>query len=351
MTARKRCLMIGAGLMANAWIRRFLPNFADRTEVVGLVDVDRRALMATGDYLSLSPSRRFADMAVAFESVDADFCAIIVPPAFHKEAVMHAVRRRLPILSEKPIADTWPSCLDIYAAVKGADLKMQVIQNYRYEAPMLTLRQVLRDGTLGRINYVVARFAADYREYGSWGAPFRHEIPHAMLVDASIHHFDQIRNLTSADCASIAGWDWNPPWSSSKGEFCNLFVLRMTSGSYASYESSGTGAGEQNTWHEEHYRVECERGAVAIGRDRIVRTHRFTRGRGLVTEEVLPLKPAREGHNWLIDEFLNWLDGGPTPATVIDDNVKSAAMVFAALEASRTSQVIDVEAMVGALHP
>lgn len=347
MSTKKRVLMLGAGRMANTWLRRFLPNFADRLEVVGLADVNRSALDSTADFLGLPRSQRFVDLASAFGSVEADFCIVVITPADHKAAVSHAVERRMPILSEKPIADTWDSCLDVYRAVKGAGVKMQVIQNYRYEAPMLTMRQILRQGAIGRTNYVVGRFAADYREYASWGAVFRHEIPHGLLVEGSVHHFDMLRNLAGGDCAKVAGWEWNPAWSTSKGEFCGLFLLQMVNGVKASYEGSGVGAGEQNTWHEEYYRAECEHGAVAVGRDRVVRIHRFKRGGGLVTEEVPSLKPTYEGHNWQIDEFLNWLDGGPTPETVVDENLKSVAIMFAAIEASRTGQTVDVATMLG----
>jgi predicted dehydrogenase len=348
MSARKRCLMLGASGFAGSWIRQFLPNFAGRLEVVALVDVNEAALAASGDFLGLAPRQRFADMATAFAQVDADFCLIVIPPAFHRQAVLHAVERRMPILSEKPIADTWQACLDIYAAVKQAGLKMQVVQNYRYNTPMLTMHHVLRQGDLGRLNYLVGRFAADYREYGSWGATFRHEIPHSILVEGAVHHFDMLRNLSGGDCLTISGWEWNPPWSTSKGEFCTLYVMRMTNDVRASYEGSGTAAGEQSTWHEEYYRAECEHGAVSVGRDHIVRVHRFARGRGLVVEEVPAVTPVYQGHNWLIDEFLTWLDGGPAPATVVDDNLKSVAMVFAAIEASRTNQVVDVAGMVRA---
>lgn len=344
---KKRCLMIGSTGFAGSWIHQFLPPFANRLEVVGLVNINEQALTAAGDFLNLPPRQRFTDMATAFAQVDADFCVIVIPPAFHREAVMHAVERRLPILSEKPIADTWPACLDIYSAVKRAGLKMQVIQNYRYTTPMLTMRHVLRQGDLGRLNYLVARFADDYRAYGAWGA-FRYEIPHSMLVEGAVHHFDMIRNLSGGDCLRMAGWEWNPAWSASKGEFCNLYTMRMTGEVKATYEGSGTGAGEQNTWHEEFYRAECEHGAVSVGRDHIVRIHRFKRGGGLIVEEVPPLTPTYQGHPWLIDEFLTWLDGGPTPATVIDDNIKTVAMVFAAIEASRTNQVVDVAEMVRA---
>lgn len=343
MSTKKRCLMLGAGGMARTWIHDFLAKFPDRIDVAGLVDVNEQVLTASGDFLNLPVNRRFTDMAAAFAAVDADFCIIVIPPAFHHQAVMHAVERRMPILSEKPIADTWESCLDIYAAIKNAGLKMEVVQNYRYTTPMLTMRQVLREGDLGRINYLTSRFAADYRAYGSWGVPFRHEIPHALLVEGAIHHFDMLRNLSGADCLSIAGWEWNPPWSSSKGDFCNLYVLRMTNDIHAVYEGSGTGSGEQNTWHEEYYRAECEHGAVTVGRDHIVRIHRFTPSNRLAVQEIPPVTATYQGHTWVINEFLDWLDGGPQPDTIVDDNMKSVAMIFAAMESSRSSEVVPIE--------
>lgn len=342
MSSKKRLLMIGAGGMAGHWIRRFLPNFFDRLTIAGLVDVQPAALEASGDFLGLPASHRFSNLAEAFETVEADCCAIVIPPSFHRDAVLLAAKRRLPILSEKPIADTWESCREIYQAVTAADVKMQVIQNYRYTSWMLTMRQVLRTGSLGRINYLVGRFAADYREYLAWGARFRYEIPHALLVEGAVHHFDQLRNLSDGDCQTMSGWEWNPAWSTSKGEYNNLYVMQMTNGIHASYEGSGTAAGEQNTWHEEYYRAECEDGSVTVGRDQIVRIHRHRRGRGLSTEEVPTVKPSWEGHPYLINEFLDWLDGGPTPATVIQDNIKTAAMLFAAIEASRIGQTVNV---------
>ncbi len=342
--------MVGAGGMAGGWIRQFYPKFPDRVEITGLVDVNAGVLAQAGDYLGLPASHRFTTMAEAFDKVDADFCTVVIPPAFHKEAVLHAVRRKLPILSEKPIADTWESCTEIYRAVTRANLKMQVMQNYRYDAPMLTFRRALREGTLGRTNYLVGRFTADYREWGAWGAIFRHTIPHALLVEGAVHHMDMLRNLSGSDCETLAGWEWNPAWSTSKGAFNNLYVMTMANGVLASYEGSGTAAGEQHSWHEEYYRAECEHGSVTIGRDRIVRTHRHARGTGLTTQEVPPERPAFEGHTWVIQEFLDWLDGGPTPPTVLADNIKSVAMIFAAMACSATNQTVNVQAMVDALQ-
>jgi predicted dehydrogenase len=200
----------------------------------------------------------------------------------------------------------------------------------------------------------MARFAADYREWLAWGAEFRHKMRHALLLEGAVHHFDMIRNLSGGDTQFIGGWEWNPAWSTSLGEFNNLYNLRMTNGVHAVYEGSGTAGGEQNTWHEEGYRIEGESGAVTVGRDKIVRVHRFRRGGGLSVQEVPLLKPAHPGHVAIFDQahgavigqFLDWLDGGSVPETVIADNIKSIATVFAAIEASETNRMVDVSAMV-----
>ncbi len=343
---KKRCLMIGAGGLARRWLREFYAPHMDRVEIVGLADVNETVLHESGDFLGLPAKRRFTRMADAFAAVDADFCTIVIPPAFHRDAVLHAVERRLPILSEKPIADTWEACKEIYAAVKGADLKMQVVQNYRYYTPMLTLRAVLRQGELGRINYIVSRFAKDYRLYGSWGAIFRHEIQHSLLIEGAVHHFDAIRNLSGGDCRLLGGWEWNPSWSSSKGQFNTLYTMKMNNGVHATYEGTGTAAGRQNIWHDEYYRVECEHGAVVVDSDHTVRVEQLYEGKGLRVEEIVPAKPQYQEHVAVIDQFLTWLDGGAAPEATIDDNIKSVAMVFAAIEASRTNQTVDVAALV-----
>lgn len=344
----KRCLMIGAGGMAGGWIRSFYPRFRERAEIVGLVDVREEPLQSAGDFLGLPTNRRFQGMAEAFAQVEADYCTIVIPPAFHRDAVMHAVARGLPILSEKPIADTWEACLEIYRAVMGAGLPMQVVQNYRYTPRIQAIQQAVREGRIGNVRYIVSRFAADYRQRNAWGA-FRHEIPHSLLVEGSVHHFDQIRYLSGADCETIAGWEWRPEQPSFDGECCGLYVMRMTNDVRAQYEGNCLEAGWQNSWHEEYYRLEGENGALTVDRDNVVRLLVHSSTQGLRIEELAPVRREYEGHAAIIDQFLTWLEGGPAPETRLEDNIKSAAMLFGAIEASQTNQTVNVAAKVAAI--
>ena len=345
---QKKALMLGAGGMAGAWIRHMLPDFKERLTITGLVDVDAQALQESGDFLGLPESRRFKEMKTAFEETEADLCIIVVPPAFHKEAAFDAAQAGMDILSEKPIADTWEACFDIFRAVREAGVKMTVIQNYRFTPWIQALKEVLDSGELGAINYVVARFADDYRVRNAWGK-FRHEIPDALVVEGAIHHFDQLRHLAGSDCIRMAGFGWNPRWSSFDGDCCGLYVMEFANGVHASYEGSCTAAASLNGWHGELYRVECEHGAVSIGGDRVVRIERrVDRGRVEIAE-ITRGGGFLDGHKAIIQQCLDWLDGGAPPATRIDDNIKSAAMVFAAIEASKRRSAVDVAAMLAPL--
>ena len=64
-----------------------------------------------------------------------------------------------------------------------------------------------------------------------------------------------------------------------------------------------------------------------------------------MTEQIPAPPPRHEGHAWIVAEFLDWLDGGPLPATNLEDNMRTAGMIFGALEAARAGQVVDVERM------
>jgi predicted dehydrogenase len=341
--------MIGAGGMAAGWIRWMHEHFRDRMEFAAIVDVRDEALTQSGDYLALPATRRFKSTREAFEKIEADFCGICTPPASHEEAVMLAAARRMDILSEKPIADTWEACERIYRAVRQSGVRMAVTQNYRYNPSMLTFRQVLREGRLGRINYIMARFAADYHRPLAWGAAFRHEIPHSLLVEGAVHHFDMIRNLSNSTCNSISGWDWNVPWSSFKGECQALYVMRMANDVRACYEGSCNAAGTQNDWHHEYYRAECEGGSVVVDQDQIVRIHEYAPATGLRIRELATLQPRFPGHEYVFNAWLDWLDGGPQPETVLADNIESAAMMFGAIRASAAGLPVDPSAMVAAI--
>lgn len=340
MSIPKRVLLVGAGGWSREhWIDVVLPDFQSKIKIVGLVDLKRNILENSGKKLNLPLNLLFTDPAQAFEKVKADFCIVVVPPSAHRGIYELAANKKMNILSEKPISDNLKDVIEIYKLVKKAKIKMVITQNYRYEAPILTLKSVLENGKLGKIDYIISRYASDYRKHGSWDVGSVYKMNNPLLFEGSIHHFDMIRNLSKSNVKTVTGITWNPNWSSFKGNSNALFSLELENGIKAMYEGSSNAAGFINRWHQEYYRVECERGSVAVDRgDRIVRVYTRSKGGALQIEEITPLPALKSGHHYILNNFLEWLDGGPTPETTIEDNVKSSLVVFAAAEASKSGK-------------
>ncbi len=324
----KTCLMIGGSGRAGSWIQEFTTSFNDRIKIVGLVDVQESVLEQQGDALGLPTNCRFTDFNEACATVEADFCGIVTPPRFHAPAAVAALENGMPVICEKPIADTIEGANSIIKTVRKTSLPCAIIQNYRYAPNKQELVRIREEGQLGRLQHIIGRYACDYRRYESWGKAWRHDMDFAMLFEGSVHHFDMMRFLSGGDCETLMGWGWNPEWSSFKHYSSGLYLMRMNNGVHTCYEGNSSAAGISNCWHKEHYRAEFEEGTVEISAGNRMTIHRA----GKNTEEYDAPVNSHSGLEYLFDEFLNWLSGGPPSATRIEDNIKSFAMVIAAMD-------------------
>jgi hypothetical protein len=113
-----------------------------------------------------------------------------------------------------------------------------------------------------------------------------------------------------------------------------MYLMRMNNGAHTFYEGNSSAAGITNCWHQEYYRAEFEEGTVEIATGNEVKIHRVGQETEIYQSPPIP----RFGHEYLFDEFLNWLDGGTPSATRIEDNIKSFAMIIAAMETTVDGQ-------------
>jgi predicted dehydrogenase len=331
--AVKRCLMIGGGGMAGGWINNMTQHFGDRVEVVAVSDVSDDVLARQGAALGLSDDALYKDFAEACASVEADFCGIAVPPQFHAPAAIAAMRAGMPVLSEKPIADTLEAAKDMLNVANETGLPCGIIQNYRYAPNKQELVSIREEGRLGRLQHIVGRYACDYRKPASWGA-WRHTMDFGLLFEGSVHHFDMLRFLSGGDCETLVGFGWDPEWSSFEHFSSGIYAMRMDNGVHAVYEGNSSAAGITNCWNSEHYRAEFEEGCVEISGGDTVTIHRA----GQESESYEAPAIRWNAHLHLFDEYLNWLDGGPPSVTRIQDNIKSYALVIAAMETTTDGQ-------------
>jgi predicted dehydrogenase len=331
--AIKTCLMIGAGGMAGGWIHMFVNAFSDRIKIIGLVDVNKEMLQRQGQALGLSEDKLFTDYKEAVENVKADFCGIATPPQFHSPQAVAAMDHGMPVICEKPIADKLDAAKEMIRTSQRTGLPCAIIQNYRYAPNKQELVRIREEGRLGKLQHILGRYACDYRKYGTWGG-WRHDMDFGLLFEGSVHHLDMLRFLSGGDCKTLIGFGWNPDWSSFKHFSSGMYLMQMNNGIHTFYEGNSTATGILNCWHGEYYRAEFENGTVEISHGSEMRIHRA--GQDVEVYEAPSMNLF--GHDYLFAEFLDWLDSKQPSVTRIEDNIKSFAMVIAAVETTVDGQ-------------
>jgi predicted dehydrogenase len=342
-------LQVGAGGFGERWCQEFLPtNVRDGLiEVVGLTDKDPDALRKGQELLGLPDSACFTDLAEAFQKTIADFCTVVIPPAYHETVVDLAIARGFHILSEKPIANTIEASARIVRKVKAAGLKMAVTMSHRFDQDKQTLADVVRSGHLGRLNMLSCRLSADFRVWDNWRR-FRHEMAHPLLIEGAVHHLDILASLVDSPCKLVYATTWRPEWAAYAGDTDGVVVLTFENGVRAVFEGSVSAAVGVSDWYFERIRADGS-DAIAILDNRELELfnrmdHRVRqRGRSGQGQKSALLPGTKWINNLLIEKFVCWLSGGPQMETHAEANLASIAIMFAAVESSMRGEVVEMK--------
>ena len=344
-----RMIQVGTGGIGNRWCRQFLPPFVANggIEVVAAVDINPDVHVNAREGLGLAPTQCYTDIHVAMRDHPADFCTVVVPPAFHESVVDAGLEHGLNILSEKPIADTLVAACRIADKVRQAGQKMAVTMSHRFDQDKTTLREAMRQPSAGEVDYVLGRFHDDCRQWRAWGAEFRHTMRDPLLIEGAVHHLDILADLAGGDCDRVYAETWNPRWGAYNGDSQALVTMHFANGRHAFYEGALTNAVKLNGWSEEYFRAECEFATLVLSQRRVERfaydpaqTHRpGSEGQG---EDVPLLQRPYWAHQWLIEQFIAWLQGGPEMETEVQRNLRSLAIMFGAIESGRRHEPVAV---------
>nr|WP_274388182.1 Gfo/Idh/MocA family oxidoreductase [Salsipaludibacter albus] len=327
-------VQVGVGAMGRTWLDAIARH--PDAELAGIVDLDRTALAQAATVHDLPTNATATSLAEL--DVAADAVVNVTVPAAHLPVSVAALRAGLPVLCEKPAAPTVADALRMAAASRATGCLLVVSQSRRFLRGVAAIRRVLPD--LGAISSVSCAFHRAPRFGG-----FREEMAHPLLVDMAIHHLDLARLLVDDRPATVQATSWNPPWSWFAGDAAADVVVTFAAGARFDYAGSWVARGAQGSWNGS-WRISAEHGSVTWdGED----------APEVVTadgERVVPtLGDEPEEVDGSLAAFLALVRGetgsedagrGVVPASDIDDNVTSLAMVAAAVTAADTSRPVDV---------
>ncbi|GAC1466696.1 MAG: Gfo/Idh/MocA family oxidoreductase [Chloroflexota bacterium] len=330
---KRRALLVGAGHWGRTWGK--LLHTRNDIDIVAWVDVRDGAAVQAAHELRLEETYTDANLDRAIDRVRPDFVVNVTLPRAHAEVAIQAMDAGLPVLCEKPMADTMENARAMISASERAGKLLMISQQRRYDARLAAMRQLIDNhtGPLGILN-------SDF--YLAHPSTALHDpMPSPLILDMAIHTFDAARFVSAADPIAVYCEDFAVPWNWYRGKASAVAMFEMTGGLRYTYRGSWCSQGYQTTWEAEWRAVGPNGTVIWDGRSAPQADVVKTAGRGPMPTRRVMSEPAADTPASLLSplqDFLRALDTGIPPMGECHDNIKSLAMVFGAIESAASGQ-------------
>jgi len=334
-----RAIVVGAGGISNAW---FPPLKAEKVDVVAVVDlaVERAEAQVEKHRLKAAVSD---DLAGTLREREADFLVDLTTPDAHCRVTCAALRAGLHVVGEKPMASSMAEARRMVRTSEAAGRLYMVSQSRRWDPKHAALARTVAAGRIGTLTTLNCDFFL-----GAHFGGFRDEMESPLILDMAIHHFDMARMIGGVDPVRVHAEEFNPRGSWYAGDAAANCLFEMTGGVRFAYRGSWCAEGCHTSWNGD-WRIIGERGTILYERDG--EPHgQIVAGKTGFNRPLKPVRMARSrvtktAMHGALAEMLRFLETGRTPQCECHDNIKSLAMVFAAMESSRKGRRVAVRAM------
>ncbi|MCW1920384.1 Gfo/Idh/MocA family oxidoreductase [Rhodobacter sp. KR11] len=332
-------VLVGCGAMSDGWLSalRDVPELAAGIRLAGLVDLDLGTAKARAAKHNLDVATG-TDLAAMLQDLKPDLVFDLVIPAARAQVVKTALAHGAHVLSEKPMANSLDEARDLITAAAQANRLHAVIQNRRFLPGIRRIKQALP--LIGELTAVHVDFFI-----GAHFGGFRDQMEHVLLLDMAIHTFDAARWIIDRPATGVYARETNPKgsWYAHGASADALFDFE--GGVTMTYRGSWCAEGANTAW-EASWRIIGTEGTILWDGNEGITAHRVngTEGffRPLTPVDIPPAPPMVEGHAGVILDFLRAVETRSKPLTEGRDNIRSLAMVFAAIDSATTGAPTDM---------
>ena len=333
-----RGALIGCGFFAQNHLHAW--SAIDGIRLVAVCDRDAGRLEAAGERFGIAG--RYDDAEAMLVQERLDFVDIATTVATHRPLVELAARHGVAAICQKPFA---ASLADARAMVDGmarAGLPLMVHENFRWQRPIMAVRDVVGSGRIGRPFWARIAFRSHYDVVA--GQPYLATGDRFVIEDLGVHVLDVARFLLGEVVTLTARTHRVSPHV--KAEDAATMLLGHESGATSVVEASYGSWFHDDPFPETLIDVEGPDGSVRLGQGYAL----VIAGQdGSETHDVSPplLPWAEKPWHGVQDSVLNiqkhWIASmrdGSAPATSGEDNLRTAALVEAAYESAASGRTI-----------
>jgi len=144
---------VGCGGIAGAHIGGYQAN--DGAELVAACDISEKAAKALAEKIG---GAAYTDLEEMLDKEKLDAVSLLTPPAIRMPITRTLCEHKVHIFSEKPLADSVAVAKDMAKAAGENSVLLMVAQCHKFHEPVRKTRELIDDGTLGKVRMVRNRF-------------------------------------------------------------------------------------------------------------------------------------------------------------------------------------------------
>lgn len=288
-----------------------------------------------------SVPRVYDNAEMLLEREELDFVDIITDVDTHLPFTEMAARRGLDVVCQKPMAPNYEDAARMVEICKQHGVRLFVNENFRFQAPLCRLKEVLDSGVIGEAFKARVSFCSAFPVFDN--QPFLAELDRFILTDVGSHVLDVCRYLMG-EARSLRCLIKRVNPGISGEDVANVF-MEMESGAHCFAEMSYASILEKEVFPQTLVLLEGTKGSLHLDADFVLKT---TTREGTSRETVKPvmypwLDPDYAVvHSSIVDaqrDILSGLRGGNAQTTG-DDNFRTVQLVWASYASAERDQII-----------
>jgi predicted dehydrogenase len=317
--------IVGAGNVSKLHLQG-IARHPDRARVAALCDPDEAMRTARG--AECDDPEMYDDLAEMIARAELDAAIVCTPTNVRKKVILPLIEAKVPILCEKPFAETSVEAAEIERAARAAGVPVAVNQNFRRNFPFYIARDILARGELGRPLHVT-QCAGNLRRDKGW----RLDRKRYVMTVMSVHWFDAYRYMLDDEAETVYCRAVNSPATPGGDDTAVSAVLTFRSGAMVSFSESFSSFAKPKACT-----VDCERGGLVISQKAV----REIRPDGDPIEHENLLDRA-DGSFALLDDLLRAAAEGGEPEASASDNLGTMRILEAAYRSIAEGRVVQLE--------
>jgi D-apiose dehydrogenase len=331
--------IIGCGFWANYQVAAWRELDVD---IVAVCDPDHQKAQTMAERFGIPAIYTDAHEMLDRESLD--LVDIITSPETHRDLVLLAAEKGVPVICQKPMATTWSDAVEMVETCRAKGVPFWVHENFRWQSPMLRVKELLNTGAIGRPFKARVYFNSSFPVLKF--QPTLALMPEMIVADLGVHLFDLVRFFFGE--ARLLFCRTQKIGEGFVGENVANTFIETESGVHCYVELSWASTVEYESFPQTLLYIEGTESSINLYKDYQLS---IVRSEGIQTETVpIPSYP------WLHPDYqasqaalvacnrdlLEAAEGRRKSGNTAEQNLETLRLVYAAYESARKGKVIPI---------